>query len=176
MAPRKAAGSSSVAADILIEAGTWPGKPRLARMVDAALDAALAAARPPLAAGAEVGIVFTDDAHVRALNRTYRGKDKPTNVLSFPAAPVEKGRFGPPLGDIVLAGETVAAEAAREGLALEAHATHLIVHGFLHLLGYDHVRDDDAAIMESLETSILSRLGIADPYSGRQPVVRRTKR
>ncbi len=119
-----------------------------------------------LAEDPEVSLVFTDDAHVRVLNSQYRGKDAPTNVLSFPAAPVIPGRFGPPLGDIVLAAETVAREADEGGLTIVDHLTHLIIHGFLHLLGHDHENDDEAIVMERLETAILERLGIADPYAG----------
>ena len=102
---------------------------------------------------------------MRRLNRDYRGKDKPTNVLSFPRRRLLAGRLGPLLGDIVLAAETVAREAEDEGLALDDHLTHLIVHGFLHLLGYDHEDEAEAAVMEGLETAILGGLGIADPYA-----------
>ena len=118
-----------------------------------------------MAAEPEVSLVFADDARIRGLNRQYRGKDRPTNVLSFPAASLGSGRLGPPLGDIVLARETIAAEATAEGLDFADHLTHLIIHGFLHLVGYDHETDDEAAVMEQLETAILGRLGIADPYT-----------
>jgi probable rRNA maturation factor len=113
-----------------------------------------------------VSLLFTNDAAVQVLNRDWRGKDKPTNVLSFPAgdSPVEtEVEF---LGDIALALETVAAEAADEGKTFEHHTTHLLVHGFLHLCGYDHeTGDDDAEEMETLERAILARLAIADPYA-----------
>ena len=128
--------------------------------------ACLSADLPEIAPGPEVSLVFTDDDHIRLLNRQYRGKDAPTNVLSFPAAPVISGRFGPLLGDIVLARETIAAESEAGGLDFAGHLTHLIVHGFLHLVGYDHETDAEAAIMERLETDILGGLGIADPYAG----------
>lgn len=154
----------AVAADTLIEAGDWPDEAILRRLVDRAVEATLAALRPDLAPSAEVSLVFTDDTHMRALNRRYRGKDSPTNVLSFPAAPVDRRQLGPLLGDVVLAFQTVAAEAAAGRLALDAHATHLIVHGFLHLLGYNHEDEDSAAVMEGLETAILANLGIADPH------------
>ena len=118
--------------------------------------------------GAELTVIFTDDAHIRVLNRRFRGKDKPTNVLSFPAARPPKARsFGPHLGDIVLGFQTVASEAENGGLVLEDHLTHLIVHGLLHLLGYDHDTDAKAVMMERLETAILASLGIADPYGDR---------
>lgn len=163
--PPPGAAAPPIVADMLIEAGAWPDEARLRRLVDRAIEASVAAAKPDLAPRAEVSFVFTDDAHVRALNRRYRGKDAATNVLSFPAAPVDRRRVGPLLGDIVLGSETVASEAADAGLSADAHATHLIVHGFLHLLGYDHEADEAAAMMEGLETTILAALGIADPYA-----------
>ena len=162
----KASGAPPVVADVLIEAGGWPDGVRLVWLTDRAIRSAVAVAQPVLAPAAEVSLVFTDDAHVRELNRRYRGKNAATNVLSFPAASVEPGRFGPLLGDIVLAREGVFHEAAETGIAPEAHLTHLIVHGFLHLLGYDHDDEKAAAMMEGLETAILAALGIADPYAG----------
>jgi probable rRNA maturation factor len=116
-------------------------------------------------------LLFTSDAEVHTLNREWRARDKPTNVLSFPMLEREAlealASDGPPemLGDIALAHETCAREAAEKGVALEAHATHLIVHGLLHLAGHDHVDSDaQAEAMEALETAILAKLGIADPY------------
>ncbi|GBF59187.1 PhoH-like protein [Candidatus Phycosocius bacilliformis] len=114
-----------------------------------------------------VAVLLTDDARVQALNAQWRQQDKPTNVLSFPAAESLSdislaGEIG--LGDIALAYETCAREAAEQGKSLKHHATHLLVHGLLHLLGYDHEADDDAAEMEGLEREILASLGIADPY------------
>lgn len=116
-------------------------------------------------------LLFTSDAEVHALNREWRQRDKPTNVLSFPM--LERDELeglapdGPPvmLGDIALAYETCAREAADKGVSLEAHAAHLIVHGLLHLAGHDHVDSDaQAEQMEALETAILAKLGIPDPY------------
>jgi rRNA maturation RNase YbeY len=109
--------------------------------------------------GETFAALFTSDEAVKALNAQWRGKDTPTNVLSFPA-PETAGT----LGDIALAYETCAREADEQGKSLKDHATHLLVHGLLHLLGYDHEADDDAAEMEGLEKDILARLGIADPY------------
>ena len=124
-------------------------------------------ANPRLAAS----ILFADDAEVQALNREWRGKDKPTNVLSFPMLEREDlldiSPDGPPelLGDIALALETCGREAAEKGLSLEQHATHLIVHGLLHLAGHDHeISDEHARKMEQLEIKTLALLGIADPY------------
>ncbi|MEQ9812917.1 MAG: rRNA maturation RNase YbeY [Azospirillaceae bacterium] len=116
----------------------------------------------------ELGIVFTGDAEMRTLNNTWRGQDKPTNVLSFAALEGEQaGACALPLqlGDLVLAYETVAREAEEQSKSLADHATHLIVHGVLHLLGFDHITDGDAERMEALETEILAGLGIADPYA-----------
>lgn len=119
----------------------------------------------------EVSVRLTDDAEVRALNRQYRHKDKPTNVLSFPMVQpdllqtMSNSDDGEVLlGDIVLARETCAREAAEKSVAFADHATHLIVHGTLHLLGLDHQGDAEADAMEALERSILATLGIADPY------------
>ena len=120
-------------------------------------------------------ILFTDDAEVRALNREWRGKDKPTNVLSFPmlarAELLALGGVGeddaPPelLGDIALALETCTREAAEKGISLEAHAAHLIIHGLLHLAGHDHeISPEDATAMEALEIKALACMGLADPY------------
>ena len=137
---------------------------------------AVAAALMETAAGAwlavaEVSLLLSDDRTVRRLNAAYRGHDRPTNVLSFPALELTPGRWpleppaGTPfLGDIVLAEETVRREAERENKPLAAHLSHLLVHGTLHLLGYQHDEDEGAAAMEELERRILARLGLPDPY------------
>jgi probable rRNA maturation factor len=128
---------------------------------------------PPWLAQAEVSVLLADDATVRRLNAAYRGEDRATDVLSFPAfervleATPQHLAPGPaPLGDIVLAFETVRAEAAAAGTPFVDHVTHLLVHGCLHLLGHDHEVAADAAHMERLEGGILEQLGIADPYAG----------
>lgn len=121
---------------------------------------------------AEVSLRLSDDAEVQRLNRDYRGKDKPTNILSFPmhgveelSAWVEAGEGDLLLGDLALAEETTAREAAEKSISVADHVTHLLVHGTLHLLGHDHQDDRTADDMEALETRILAGLGIADPYA-----------
>lgn len=121
---------------------------------------------------AEVSLVFTNDAEIKEINAEWRGKDKPTNVLSFPAFPLEPGGMpGPMLGDIVVARETVEREAVDLDKSFSDHLTHLLVHGFLHLFGYDHMEKDEAEEMEALETRILAVLGLSDPYAGQDPIV-----
>ncbi len=120
----------------------------------------------------ELSLVFTDDAAIQEINAEWRGKDKPTNVLSFPAFPLEPGKMpGPMLGDIVIARETVEREAVDLDKSFEDHLTHLLVHGFLHLFGYDHMETGEAERMEALETRILAVLGLSDPYAGQDPIV-----
>ncbi|WP_082652570.1 rRNA maturation RNase YbeY [Aureimonas sp. AU12] len=114
----------------------------------------------------EVSVTLADDAGVQVLNREWRGKDKPTNILSFPMMALRPGdRPGPLLGDLILARETCAREAGDEGKAPADHFRHLLVHGTLHLLGYDHESDEEADAMEALEIEILAGLGIDDPYA-----------
>ena len=126
--------------------------------------AALEFSKARLRGAAELSIVLTDDAEQHDLNLQWRGKDSSTNVLSFPQ--IEP--FGPVigiLGDITLARETLMREALDQGTSFPDHFTHLVVHGFLHILGYDHLSDEEALQMEGLETQILASLGIADPYA-----------
>ena len=150
--------------DLAVEAGVWPSEAELLALVERAVGAAFS--ELDLVGASELSVVFTDDAAIRALNAEWRGKDKPTNVLSFPAFPPAKGGPLPPmLGDIVLAAETVAREAQEENKPLENHMTHLVIHGLLHLLGYDHETDDEAEEMEAVERAALARLAIPDPYA-----------
>ena len=158
-----------IAIDLLVEAGDWPDDAELARVVADAVEASVAVAGLRVVEGSELSVVFSDDEHVRTLNAQYREKDRATNVLSFPGTPPGRNRFGPLLGDIVLAQETVAAEASEEGLSLSDHLTHLVVHGLLHLFGHDHLEEAEAEQMEALETRILGTLGIADPYADPAP-------
>ena len=150
--------------EIVEEAGDWSAFMPIEDAISAA--AREVAAEPSLDVGtATAGIALGDDARVRELNRAYRGKDKPTNVLSFPsAAPVTDGE-ATYLGDIILASQTLLAEAAEQGVPPRHHLQHLVVHGLLHLLGFDHETAEDAEEMEALETAILARLGVADPYA-----------
>jgi probable rRNA maturation factor len=139
----------------------WPEG--LDALADRAVFEALAQSGASVTGVCELSIVLTDDAEQQALNREWRGIDKPTNVLSFP----QIAPFAPLsgiIGDIVLARETLEREAAELQKPFADHFTHLVVHGFLHILGYDHLEDGDALQMEGLETKILATLGIPDPY------------
>jgi probable rRNA maturation factor len=148
--------------NIVIENESWKTLRGLKTLTQSAVDAAL----PATARAKEITVLFADDETLKTLNLDWRGKKKPTNVLSFPAAQdLKRPRGTPkPLGDIALSYETVAREAEIFGLSLKAHTTHLIVHGVLHLLGYDHISDGEASVMEAKEIRILKKLGIADPY------------
>lgn len=158
------------------EAQPWPDtldwEARAGEAAAAALALTPYAALADAAPLVEIAVRLTDDAEVHALNRDFRGKDKPTNVLSFPQVQEDllttlsnsdDGEIL--LGDIVLARETCAREAAEKGISLEDHATHLIVHGTLHLVGYDHMDEAEATAMEALEVKALASLGIANPYA-----------
>lgn len=157
-------GGPPVDIDIFVEAGDWPAEAELTRLVDRAVAAAFA--ETGASGASELSIVFSDDAHIQILNAEWRDKDKPTNVLSFPAFSFPKGGALPPmLGDIVLASETVAREATLEEKPLGNHISHLVIHGLLHLLGHDHETDVDAEEMEAIERAALARLAIPDPYA-----------
>ena len=155
----------SFAIDIAAESERWNDIADFDGCVRRAAEAALRDGEAP---PSEIAVVLSDDEHIRELNKHHRGMDKPTNVLSFPSArlktPAGTPRF---LGDIVLAYETVTREAAEESKTIENHLSHLVVHGVLHLLGYDHEDDDEAEIMEARERKILANLGIPDPYAER---------
>jgi probable rRNA maturation factor len=156
--------------DVVHEGGDWAtvtDADGLVRNAATALAVELAITR------GEVCVALSSDEQVAELNASYRGKAAPTNVLSFPAVPMLPVDGEPPfLGDIILASETVQREAADLQLPLEHHMQHLVVHGMLHLLGYDHQTDEEAEAMESLEVRILARLGIADPYAAAgEPIV-----
>ena len=183
------------AVEIMVDSARWKAKRNTKALLQRAIEAA-AAAVPTR--GGEVAIVLTDDKAIRALNRDWRHKNAPTNVLSFRASEPDGARRAGErserparqlykcarrtlaksrlvgaratsrlLGDIVIAYETAEREARAERKPFAHHLTHLAVHGFLHLVGYDHVADDEAEAMEGLETSILARLGVPDPYIAR---------
>jgi probable rRNA maturation factor len=148
--------------EVITESNLWNAEAGADTVIRDAI--AVAAQRTHTAAG-EVSVLLTDDESIRVLNRTWRKLDQPTDVLSFPAPKLGgPGPTGVPLGDIVIAFETTAGEAAAERKPFRHHLAHLAVHGFLHLLGYDHESDGDAREMEELETSILVDLHVPDPY------------
>lgn len=161
---------------IAVEADGWADETALEALASRVLGAAetyLAKAedQPFPKQPTEVSLVFADDEMIREVNAEWRNKDKPTNVLSFPAFPLTPGKMpGPMLGDIIIARETVEREAIELEKSFEDHLTHLMVHGFLHLFGYDHIETDDAEEMEALETRILAELGLSDPYAGQDPI------
>src|SRR5580700_7611310 len=149
--------------DVLVDSDLWQDPAKARSTVRRAVAQAAAAASTT---GTELAIVLTDDSAIRQLNRLWRGTDAATNVLSFPSK--QKTADEPAhLGDIVLAYETIAREATAEGKPFAHHLAHLTVHGFLHLIGYDHDKDADAETMEQTERKILRRLNVPDPY--RQP-------
>ena len=148
---------------VIRNAEGWPE--HLDDLAEQAVLAALAGAKAKLKGAAELSVLLTDDAEQRELNAQWRQKDSATNVLSFPQ--IEPfGAVRGLLGDITLARETLEREAAEQGISFDHHFTHLVVHGFLHILGYDHLDDEEAEEMEGLETAILATLGIEDPYAG----------
>ncbi|WP_084395843.1 rRNA maturation RNase YbeY [Henriciella aquimarina] len=148
----------SVQLDLRIETDGWTdavGSPEA--VCEKALTAGFGVAGTP----GEVALLLTDDAEMHQLNRDWRGKDKPTDVLSFPAEPME----APFLGDIAIGLGVASRDAAIRGIPLGDHLSHLVIHGYLHLLGHDHMEDTEAREMEDLERRALATLGIADPYS-----------
>jgi len=155
--------------DIRMQSRKWREIGDLRPRINAAIDAALALAPVRPLPGAELSLLLTDDKRIRIVNRDWRGFDKATNVLSFPAAPPERIASSPVIGDIVIALETVAREAEAEEKPFGDHLSHLVIHGLLHLLGEDHETEAEAQRMEALETAALARLGIADPYAGSEP-------
>ena len=158
--------------DVLVDSDRWKEAAKMRAVVRRAIGRAAATVST---SGTELAIVLTDDSAIRELNRLWRGKDAATNVLSFPTQ--RKTADEPPhLGDIVLAYETIAREAGAEHKPFAHHVAHLAVHGFLHLLGYDHDKDADAETMEETERKILRRLHIPDPYRPAAKVAKKTAR
>ena len=154
--------------DTAIEDERWTAvAPDLEAFVARAVEAAFTVAPEKPAGPVEVSVLLADDATVRELNKTWRGKDKPTNVLSFPAAPQPaQAGIAAPLGDVVLAYDTLLRESEEQSKPLSDHLAHLLVHGILHLLGQDHETGEaQAEAMEALEIQALAGLGVADPYA-----------
>jgi probable rRNA maturation factor len=163
--------------EVLIVADGWRTEPDVEAVIHRAIETAAGIVNAGFVDGgadigeAELAVMLTDDPGIRTLNGNWRGIDKPTNVLSFPALQ-PTGRTAPDdaprmLGDIAIAYETTRKEADDEQKPFDHHLSHLAVHGFLHLIGYDHENDDDAEAMETLEQQILAQLGIPDPYADR---------
>ena len=163
-----ATGSLLPDADVLVVAEIWAAEPDAESIILRAI-AAAAESLDGIEGESELAVMLTDDAGIRTLNANWRGIDKPTNVLSFPAlAPTAAPQPGDPprmLGDIAIAYETLRREADDESKSFADHLSHLAIHGYLHLVGYDHENEADAEAMEQLERDILARLGIADPYA-----------
>ncbi|WP_375143283.1 rRNA maturation RNase YbeY [Pelagibacterium sp. H642] len=155
--------TAQLTVEIAIENGDWPEG--LQPIAERALVAALEHSGYAVDGPCEISVLLTDDASQRVLNREWRGKDKPTNVLSFPALDADDPLEGL-LGDISLAYETLVREAAELEKPFEHHFAHLLVHGMLHVLGYDHLSEDEALAMEARETDIMGLLGYPDPYDG----------
>jgi probable rRNA maturation factor len=157
--------------EVLVASARWRKKPKAALVVRQAIrTAAKFAIKSASTTRSELAILLTDDSAIRALNHNWRKRNAPTNVLSFPARPM-RGKLPLHLGDIVIAFETVAREAKAEEKSFDHHLAHLAVHGYLHLLGYDHASNRDAEEMESLEASVLARLGMPNPYNARSQSV-----
>ncbi|MGA7385053.1 MAG: rRNA maturation RNase YbeY [Methylocella sp.] len=147
--------------DVAIEAEDWASLEAPSQLAEAAILAAAGESGVALAANAEISVLFCDDGFIRGLNRKWRGIDQPANVLSFPAGGDAASALL--LGDIVIAFETASREASEAGRPLRDHVAHLLVHGFLHLIGHDHIGAAEAAAMEAFERAILGRLAIAGP-------------
>lgn len=154
--------------DVLVADARWSALDHPEALARKAVEAAFAAAKA--APGeAEISVLLTEDGAIRALNRDWRGKDQPTNVLSFQVPQPMNGREPRHLGDIVLAYDTILRESQREAKTLRAHVAHLIVHGTLHLLGHDHETDEEAEVMEALEVQALASLAVDNPYRDASP-------
>ncbi len=149
--------------DVNVAAPAWRRVDDLEDLAKECVRRSLAASGAALASSCEVSVTFCDDETIRALNAEWRGKDQPTNVLSFPTPGALERK--PLLGDVIIAFETVSREAEEQGKLLRAHAAHMVAHGFLHLIGYDHETAAEAERMEALERKIATALGFPDPYA-----------
>jgi len=148
---------------VIVAAPAWRQVANLEELAQDCVHQSLAVSGATLAKECELSVTFSDDAAIQALNAAWRGKDQPTNVLSFPTPGAVERK--PLLGDVIIAYETVAKEAQEQGKPLRAHAAHMVAHGFLHLIGYDHETADEAERMEALERKIALALGFPDPYA-----------
>jgi len=153
--------------EVIESSRRWRASPGIGKLVRRAVKVGLQASGASILEGAEVSVLLADDHEISALNERWRGIAKPTNVLSFPAAAPDRIDAAPLLGDIALAFETAEREAVEEGKTFPDHVAHLVIHGFLHLLGFDHQDAGEADRMEALEAKALAKLGIADPYASR---------
>ena len=160
-----------IVVEVSVECELWAALPNAENLAAQAIDKARKVTKIKLHKDAEVSVLLVDDARIRSLNAQWRNIDKATNVLSFPASAPGKLASNPLLGDIVMAFETVQREARDESKSLANHVSHLVVHGFLHLIGYDHENEGDAETMEALEIKVLAGLKIANPYSETELVV-----
>ena len=160
--------SANPITEVLVVADCWQDEPDAEAVIQRAIAAAAETVDADVA-DAELAVMLTDDSGIRTLNSNWRGVDEPTNVLSFPALQPDGGRREDDaprmLGDIAIAYQTMRKEADDEHKPFDHHLSHLAVHGFLHLIGYDHETDDDAEAMETLEAEILAQLGIPNPYA-----------
>lgn len=158
----------TVDVDFRIEAGDWSAVEALESTIDATFSAIMLnksfSRIRKVMDGSEVSLLLSDDSQICAMNSKFRGQNKATNVLSFPQKEADCDFFGPYLGDIVLAFETIFREAELEKKDFKHHLQHLLIHGFLHLVGFDHETDDEAVVMENLEIDILRNLNIDNPY------------
>jgi probable rRNA maturation factor len=161
--------TAAAPSDIRVAGGDWPVRATLAKLVEDAI-AATSTTAPGFPTDRHVSVLFTNDDDIARLNAAWRSEEGPTNVLSFPAAEIPGNGAEPAsLGDLALGFETVIKEAAASHLTVGEHISHLLVHGLLHLAGYDHAGDEQAEAMEAIEVAILGKLGIADPYAGSEP-------
>ncbi len=159
----------TLSVEFSVRSALWRGLPRHKAIARETVAACVAETALALRDGAEVSVLLADDRELRALNAQWRGIDKPTNVLSFPAVSPDEIATSLALGDIALAYETLAREADEARITLKDRYRHLVAHGFLHLIGYDHGADEEAERMETLEKRVLARFGVADPYAVTEP-------
>lgn len=166
---KKVSKSPEINIDVNIESENWEANPCLGKIDDICSKTLEITGFSRYSSYIEISILLTDDDHIKKLNRDYRHKDKATNVLSFPSEEFEAGNYNAidehvVLGDIVLAFGVINIEAEEQGKKFYDHFCHLLVHGLLHLMGYDHEEDDEAEVMEEMEVRILGELGVSSPY------------